>query len=99
MTISELNRVVESRKRVQKLEAQERAYFDYALADLIGRSVARIHSSANQMPQIAEVYPGIFDAIEVEEKLQQKKDELSALRFRQFADSYNKKFKEVGENK
>lgn len=29
-------------------------------------------------------------------KIQEKKDELSALRFKQFAQSFNNKFKEVG---
>lgn len=96
MTIAELNRIVESKKRIQKQQAQERAYFDYALADLIGRSVARIHSSANQLPQIGEVYPGLFDMEAINERIQEKRDELSVLRFKQFAQSYNKKFKEVG---
>lgn len=95
MTIAELNRAVESKKRCQKREAQEKASFDYILADLIGRSVARIHSSSNQLPKIYEVYPGLFEGVEVEDKIQEKKDELSALRFKQFADSYNNKFKEV----
>lgn len=99
MTLAELNRAVESKKRVQKLEAQERASFDYILADLIGRSIARIHSSSNQLPQIAEVYPALFEAEFIEEKRQEKRDELSVLRFKQFAQSYNKKFKEVGKEK
>ena len=99
MTIAELNRYVESRKRVIKAEDQKKAYFDYTLAELIGRSIARIHSSANQMPQISEVYPSLYESAVVEEKLQDKKDELSALRFKQFMDAHNKKFKEVGKEK
>ena len=96
MTIAELNRAVESKKRLQKIEEQEKAYHNYILGDLIGRSIARIHSSSNQYPQIHEVYPTLFDSGVVEEKIQEKKDELSVLRFKQFAQSYNKKFKEVG---
>lgn len=100
MTIAELNRAVESRKRMMKLEAQERASFDYILADLIGRSVARLHSSANQMPQISDIYPTIFDSAEMEAQRQKKRDELSALRFKQFTQSFNSKFnKEVGKGK
>lgn len=99
MTLAELNRAIESKKRVQKIQAQERASFDYILADLIGRSIARIHSSSNRMPKINEAYPSLFEADVIEEKLQEKKDELSVLRFKQFALSYNKKFKEVGEEK
>lgn len=62
------------------------------LADLIGKSVARIYNSANHMPDISEQYPSLFDSIEIQEQKQKKKDELSALRFKLFADSFNKKF-------
>lgn len=95
MTLAEIIRAIDSKKRVQKLEAQERASLDYILADLIGRSIARIHSSAAHMPQISEAYPSLFSSGEVEEKVQEKKNELSVLRFKQFAQSYNKKFKEA----
>lgn len=96
MTLAELNRAVESKKRNQRREAQERASYDYILADLIGHSIARIHSSSNQMPHISTVYPSLFESEELEMKIQEKKDELSALRFKQFAQSFNNKFKEVG---
>lgn len=96
MTIAELERAVNSKKRLLRLQQQERASFDYILADLIGRSVSRIYDSSNTFPQIHEAYPALFDSVEAEEKQQEKKDELSALRFRQFANSFNKKFKEVG---
>lgn len=97
MTLAELNRAVESKKRIQKIEAQEKAYYDYVLGDLIGRSIARIHSSSNHYPAIHEMYPTLFESEVVEEKIQEKKDELSVLRFKQFAQSYNAKYnKEVG---
>ena len=95
MTLAELERLVESKKRTQKVQAQERASYDYILADLIGKSVSRIYSSSAHMPEISEVYPTLFDSKEVEIQKQEKKAELSALRFKQFANSYNKKFKEV----
>ena len=91
MTLAEAIRAVESRKRVMKAEAQQKASFDYILADLIGRSVSRIHSAANKMPQLYEVYPSLFDAEILEEQQQQKKDELSAMRFKQFAAAFNNK--------
>ena len=97
MTIAELDRLIESKKRIQKREQQDKASFDYILADLIGRSIARLYSSSAHMPEISEAYPTLFDSEEIQEKKQEKKDELSALRFKQFAQSYNKKFnKEVG---
>lgn len=96
MTLAEIMRYIDSKKRIQKLEQQEKASFDYILADLIGKSIARIYSSSNQMPQIAEAYPSLFVTEEIEEKIQEKKDELSVLRFKQFAQSYNKRYEEEG---
>lgn len=95
MTFAELGRLISSKKRVQKQQLQEKASFDYILADLIGRSVSRIYNSSNNIPDIATVYPTLFDSKEVEQKKQEKRDELSALRFKLFADSFNKNFKEV----
>lgn len=95
MTISELKRAIDSKKRIQERELKERATFDYLLADMIGRSISRIYNSSNKMPTIAEVYPSLFTPEEIEEKLQDKRNELSVLRFKQFAQSYNKKFEEV----
>jgi hypothetical protein len=98
MTLAEINRAVEVKKRIQKEELQARASMDYILADLIGRSVARIHSSSTKLPSLAEAYPTLFDKEDVEEKIQEKKDELSVLRLRQFAQSFNSRFKEVAKN-
>lgn len=79
-------------------EAREKASADYILAELIGRSVARIYNSSNKMPEISEVYPNLFSSAEVEEKKKTKKAELSALRFKQFANTYNKKFQGGGKS-
>ena len=99
MTIAELQRAFESKKRVEKLRATEKASFDYILADLIGKSIGRLLSSANSMPDISEVYPTLFDSKEIAEKKQENKDKLSALRFIQFAQSFNNKFKSKVEAK
>ena len=99
MTIAELERAIDSKKRVQKAQAQEKASFDYILADLIGKSVSRLYSSSNEMPDIAQVYPSLFDSKEVEEIKAQKLDELSVARFKQFAHSFNSNFnKEVAKD-
>ena len=95
MTLSELIRAIDSKKRVEIQKAKEKACYDYILADLIGRSIARVYSSSANLPHISEVYPSLFDNEEVEEQRQQKKDEMSAIRFKQFAQSFNKKFEEV----
>lgn len=95
MTFAEIERLIEAKQRVKKREDQERASFDYRLAELIGRSVSRIYSSSAKYPELYEAYPSLFDSEEVEDKKQERKMELSALRFRQFAQIYNKN-KEVG---
>ncbi len=99
MTIAELIRVVESKKRVLRLEAKQKAIFDYTLANLIGHSIARLHSSSKTLPSIAEAYPALFTVEEVEEEAQERKDQLSALRLKQFAQSFNKRFKDKEANK
>lgn len=93
MTIGEFERILESKRRTQKREAQEKAYFDYTLADLIGYSIARIFNSSNEYPQIYEAYPSYFKEEEVEEAKQKKILELSALRLTEFTKSFNKKKK------
>lgn len=96
MTLAELIRAIESKKRRDKEAAKEKAYFDYILADLIGRSNSRNYHSSNSLPTLSDVYPSLFDSEEIEVKKQEQKDNISAIRFKQFAQSYNKKFKEVG---
>ena len=93
MTIAELSRATASKERVKKRKAQEQASFDYIQADLIGRSIGRIYSSSTKIPAISEAYPTLFNSQEIEEQKAAQKAELSALRFKQFANSYNKKFK------
>ena len=99
MTLAELERAVASKRRMDKLRAQERASFDYILADLIGRSIARVQSSANKMPEISAAYPSLFDSQDTEENKANKIDELSALRFKLFASAHNEKInKEAATN-
>ena len=99
MTFAEIVREIQSKQRMHKQEAKEKASFDYILADLIGRSVARIHSSSNHLPSIADVYPSLFVADEIHEQQQAKKNELSAIRFKQFTASFNQRYKGGAKNK
>lgn len=96
MTLAEIARAISSHNRVKKAQAQERAGYDYILADLIGRSVSRIYGSSNKMPPLQEIYSSLFDSKAIEAQQQQRQDELSAIRFRQFANAYNKKFQGGG---
>lgn len=97
MTLAELTRAIDSKKRIQQQEAREKACYDYILADLIGRSISRLYSSSGKMPDISEAYPSLFDNQEIEEKKQAQKAELSAIRFKQFAKFHNDRFKEVAD--
>lgn len=93
MTLAELEREIESKKRMYHQQAKEKASYDYILADLIGRSISRIHSSSNKMPSIAEVYPSLFVAEEIEEQQRAWEMEQSTIRFKQFAEAFNKRKK------
>lgn len=94
MTIAELDRAVESKIRVSKREAKERASFDYIHAQLIGRAFAQSMSKGATFPELYEVYPTLFeDAIEAK---QEKQAQLSALNFIKFAQSYNQNYKGGG---
>ena len=101
MTIAEIDRLTESKIRQQQIQAKEKASFDYILASLIGRAFATSMSKDAEFPEIYEVYPTIFHE-ENKERISKKErekqeilSELSALRFKQFAQSYNKRFEEV----
>ena len=95
MTPGEVVRFIESRSRVRRIEAQEKASYDYILANLIVKGIGITLGSKDTMPTIQDVYPKLFDdlAEEHEEKVQQQKAQLSALRFKQFAQSYNNNLK------
>ncbi len=103
MTFGEVVRAIESWNRVKRTEAQERASYDYILASLIVKGVSITLGDKAQFPSIHQAYPGIFDEViaRQEEAIERRKTELSVLRFKQFAQSYNNnlKNKEVPQNK
>lgn len=88
MTFAELERYAESKARVKTLEAKERATMDYLQAIVIGKAVLSAFDSKNEIPKIHEVYPSLFDEGN-QEDLTEQQDLLSALRFKQFAQSFN----------
>ena len=99
MTFAELDRLVASKQRIEKHRAQERATYDYRHAALVGRAFAAGMDSKAKFPEIYEVYPSLFDKEERENQKKEQSNQLSALRFKQFALSYNKKYKEVANDK
>jgi hypothetical protein len=103
MTFAEIHREVESKVRIQKQQAQDKATYDYILAQLITKGVSKVLGDKSNYPSIEEAYPGLFDDVIAEQKakVQEQKMNLSALRFKQFANSYNNslKNKEVANDK
>jgi hypothetical protein len=98
MTIAECNRLIIAYNKRQKKASQERACADYMLATVLTKNISVVLSGKGQMPTLREAYPELFDELiqEEEEKMAEKKATLSALRFKQFAQSYNERFnKEV----
>ena len=98
MTIAELERKTASCSRLQKHKAKERATFDYTLAMLIGRAFGA--SEEHPFPDLFDVYPELFkdDVKKREEAESARQAKLSAIRFMQFAQSFNKKFAEEANN-
>lgn len=92
MTFAEVERAIDSKKRVEKRQEQDKASYDYILADLIGRSISRLSSASAKLPTLEEAYPNIFNADEIASRQQEHKDNLSVLRFKQFAQAYNRRW-------
>jgi hypothetical protein len=99
MTIAEFERAIASKRRMILNEAKERAAYDYILGDLIGKSIGRIYSSATKYPDISQAYPSLFNSEDLAQARMEKQAELSALRFKQYANFHNKKYKEEVANK
>ena len=94
MTPGEVTRSIQSKVRVRKIQSQEQASYDYILAGLIVKGFGITMGGKGSFPTIEEAYPGLFDdRIKAQnEEIQKQKMSLSALRFKQFAQSYNNKF-------
>ncbi len=97
MTIAELERAIASYTRRKQEENKQKATYDYILANLIARGVQSAIVGGDGMPDITEVYSSLFK-VENEKRKEERQalnNELSTLRFIEFANSYNKKFEEV----
>jgi hypothetical protein len=96
MTIAEIIRAIESYNRMKNYEMQQRASYDYILAKLLTKGVGIVLGSKESFPSIEETYPNLFSDVKKaeQEKIQEQKTNLSTLRFLQFAQSYNSRFKQ-----
>ena len=99
MTIGGLDRLGSSKQRTKKDNAKEKAVYGYKLALLIGRAI-RGGDEEHPFPELYEVYPELFleEHLKQEEAKAEQQAKLSAIRFIQFAESFNAKFdKEANE--
>lgn len=85
---------------------QSKAQFDYALANLIGVSCARMMSKDVEFPKIEDVYDGIFKKkpnTEEQQKMTEEQEQEIATqnsvnRFMEFALKHNSKMRKEGGN-
>ena len=100
MTVAELNRAAESKRRMELHRAKEAATHNYVHAVLVGRALSAGFDKNATFPKLHEAYPSLFEEDKThEEVVQERRDQLSALRFKQFAQSFNQKFnKEEAKN-
>lgn len=94
-TLAQVTRYVEAYNKQQQSELQEKAYFDYQLANLIGISVLRLLSKDAKYPEFKKAYPFIGKG--TQEKVdEQWKMEVQRIKLREWAEQMNKKFNVVG---
>lgn len=98
MTIGEVRRAAASINRMKRRQAQEKATYDYILANLITKGISKVLGGKEEYPTLEQAYNGLFDDVVAERqaKIQEQKINLSALRFKQFAQSYNNNLKNKG---
>jgi hypothetical protein len=98
MTIAEVIRAVESFNRVKKAEAQQKVSFDYVLAGLINRGIGITLGSKQSFPSLEEAYSSLFKDMkkEEEQKMQEQRNNVSALRFLQFSQTHNSRYNKGG---
>jgi acyl-[acyl carrier protein]--UDP-N-acetylglucosamine O-acyltransferase len=103
MTLGEIKRATKSKARMMKIQAQEKAGYDYILASLIVKGFSKVMGGEGEYPALQDAYPDLFkdsEAIaEKQNQIEEQKTNLSVLRFKQFANFHNNKYKEVASDK
>ena len=97
-TYGEMLRYMKAYSNRLQRERQDRAFFDYQLSNLIGISVSRLFSSDSSLPDISDVYPGIFEPPSEEELMNQEVMRMKA-RMLEYTEQHNakKQLKEIEE--
>lgn len=95
-TLAQVTRYVEAYNKQQENQMQEKAYFDYQLANLIGMSVARLLSKDAKYPEFEKAYPFI-SKVQPKEVDEDWEMEVQHNKLREWAEQMNKKFKKSDE--
>lgn len=97
-TYGEMLRYMKAYSNRLQRERQDRAFFDYQLSNLIGISVSRLFSSDSSLPEISDVYPGIFEPPSEEDLMAQEVMRMKA-RMIEYTEQHNakKQLKEIEE--
>lgn len=93
-TLTQVTRYVEAHNKQQENQMQEKAYFDYQLANLIGMSVARLLSKNAKYPEFEKAYPFINQSSKSKETDEDWQMEVQRNRLREWAEQMNRKFNE-----
>lgn len=95
-TLAQVTRYIEAYNKQQQNELQEKAYFDYQLANLIGVSVSRLLSKDAKYPSFEKAYPFINQSAQAKEDNEEWEMEVQHHRLREWAEQMNKKFSVAG---
>ena len=93
-TLAEIERKLASIRKIQDRKNREKAYFIYSLSNLMTISMARLFNKEAKMPSLEECFPDFFDSEEIVQEKEEQQANISAIRFKMFADSFNKRFRE-----
>lgn len=91
-TLAQITRYVESYNKQQQNKLQEKAYFDYQLANLIGVSVYRLLSKNTKYPAFEKAYPFITQSKQAKEIDEEWEMEKQHMKLMEWAEQMNKKF-------
>ena len=89
LTYGEIVDTVKAFREVDRLRIREVATFNYSLATLISKGIARVLDGKSDYPSLKGAYPGIFT--DIDETPVQQNAEIMKERFMKYAEANNKK--------
>lgn len=97
MTLGELARWFDARRRETQAKAEMRAALDYKQAYAIGRAFAATQSRRNKFPSFDDIYGALLEADqEYQERKAEREAEAFAAKFAAFMDASDRRIKAKG---